>query len=122
MKRQLLLVVSLAALVLFVAVQFYIIHSIWRQKEEILTMRYRDLSREGLALLLSKKKSNGFEKAMDVTDKFSFYLLTDELNKRDFEDDTSAIRRLALQETYSVMYKNERLTPFLKSYHRRERF
>ncbi len=116
MKRQLLLVVSLAALVLFVAVQFYIIHSIWRQKEEILTMRYRDLSREGLSLLLSKKQSNGFEKAMDVTDKFAFYLLTDELNKRDFEDDTSAIRRLALQETYSVMYKNERLTAFLKSF------
>ncbi len=116
MKRQLLLVVSLAALVLFVAVQFYIIHSIWRQKEEILTMRYRDLSREGLSLLLSKKQSNGFEKAMDVTDKFAFYLLTDELNKRDFEDDTSAIRRLALQETYSVMYKNERLTSFIKSF------
>jgi signal transduction histidine kinase len=116
MKRQLLLVVSLAALVLFVAVQFYIIHSIWRQKEEILTMRYRDLSREGLSLLLSKKKSNGFEKAMDVTDKFALYLLTDELNKRDFEDDTSAIRRLALQETYSVMYKNERLTSFIKSF------
>jgi len=116
MKRQLLLVVSLAALVLFVAVQFWLIYSIWKQKEEILTMRYRDLSREGLSLLLSKKQSNGFEKAMDVTDKFASYLLTEELNKREFADDTAAIRRLALQETYSILYKNEMLTYFLKNY------
>ena len=116
MKRQLLLVVSLAAMALFVAVQFYLIRSIWRQKEEILTMRYTSLSREGLSVLLSKSKSNGFEKAMDVTDKLAFYLLTEELNKAEFADDTSSIRRLALKETYSIMYKNEVLTSFLKKY------
>lgn len=116
MKRHLLLVASLAALLLFVAVQFYLIHSIWRQKEEILTMRYRSLSREGLSLLLAKKKSNGFEKAMDVTDKFAFYLVTEELNKAECLDDTAAIRKLALNEIYSILYKNEMLTSFLKSY------
>lgn len=116
MKRKLLLVVSLAAMVLFVAVQFWLIYSIWKQKEEILNMRYRDFTREGLSMLLSKKQSNGFEKAMDVTDKFASYLLIEELNKREFADDTAAIRRLALQETYSILYKNEKLTSFLKSF------
>ena len=116
MKRQLLLIVSLAALILFVAVQFYLIHSIWRQKEEILTMRYRNLSREGLSMLMAKKKSNGFEKAMDVTDKFAFYLITEELYKAEQMDDTASISRLALQEIYSILYKNEMLTTFLKSY------
>ncbi len=116
MKRQLLLVVSLAALVLFVAVQLYMINNIWRQKEEILNMRYRDLSREGLSLLLSKTQNNGFEKAMDVTDKLAFFLLTEELDKSEFANDTTAIRRLALKETYSILYKSEKLTSFLKSY------
>ncbi len=116
MKRQLLLVVSLAALVLFVAVQMYMINNIWRQKEEILNMRYRDLSREGLSLLLSKTQSNGFEKAMDVTDKLAFFLLTEELDKSEYANDTTAIRRLALKETYSILYKSEKLTSFLKSY------
>ncbi len=116
MKRQLLLTVSLVALILFVAVQFYLIHSIWRQKEEILTMRYRYLSREGLSLLLSKKKSNGFEKAMDVTDKFAFYLVTEELNRPENANDTTALSRLAMKEIYSIIYKNEMLTTFLKSY------
>lgn len=116
MKRQLLLIISLAALILFVAVQFYLIHSIWRQKEEILTMRYRNLSREGLSLLLSKKKNNGFEKAMDVTDKFASYLIYEEMTMADCYDDTASIRRLALKEIYSILYKNEVLTSFLKSY------
>ncbi len=116
MKRKLLLIGSLAALILFVAVQFYLIHNIWRQKEEILTMRYTNLSREGLSMLLAKKKSNGFEKAMDVTDKFALYLITEELNMAEQMDDTASIRRLAMNEIYSIMYKNEMLTTFLKSY------
>jgi len=116
MKRQLLLFVSLAALLLFVAVQMFMIHSIWRQKEEIIIMRYKSLSREGLSLLLSKKKSNGFEKAMEVTDKFASYLVSEELPKLNTAYDSSSLGRLALQETYSIMYKNEKLTTFLKYY------
>ena len=66
MKRQILLSISLAALLLFVAVQIFMIRNTWKQREEILLMRYKNLSREALSLLISKKKSNGFEKAMDV--------------------------------------------------------
>ncbi len=116
MKRQLPLVVSLAALLLFVAVQMFMIHSIWRQKEEIILMRYKSLSREGLSMILSKKKSNGFEKAMDVTDKFASWLISEELSKLYNAYDSTELGRLALKETYSIMYKNEKLTSILKSY------
>ncbi|MEZ4996459.1 MAG: hypothetical protein R2758_02900 [Bacteroidales bacterium] len=81
MKRKLLLAFSLAALLLFLAVQVFMIQSTWQQKEEIILMRYKSLSREGLSLLLAKKKSNGFEKAMSVTDKFTDYLISEEVPK-----------------------------------------
>jgi len=55
MKRKFLLALSLAAMLLFIAVQFYLIRNTWQQKEEILTMRYRSLSRDGLSLLVSRK-------------------------------------------------------------------
>ncbi len=116
MKRQLLLSVSLAALLIFVAVQIFMIHSTWRQKEEILLMRYKNLSREGLSLLISKKKSNGFEKAMDVTDKFAEYLISDELVKLRTKDDSTYLSRLALKETYKILEENEKLTSFFRSY------
>ncbi|MDF1559084.1 MAG: HAMP domain-containing sensor histidine kinase [Bacteroidales bacterium] len=116
MKRHLLLAVSLAALVLFFAVQLYMIRSVWRQKEEILLMRYRGLSREGLSVLLSKKKTNGFEKAMEVADKLAGYLVTEELGKLSDASDTMALSRMALKETTAILYKNEMLTKFLISF------
>jgi signal transduction histidine kinase len=116
MKRQLLLLVSLAALIIFLAVQAYMIQSIWKQKEEILLMRYKSLSREALSLLLAKKKQNGFEKGMEITDKFAYYLISEELPKLDTKDDSASLSRLALKEISSILSKNEMLTPFFKSY------
>ena len=116
MKRQLLFFISLAALLLFVAVQIFMIRSTWRQKEEILLMRYKSLSREGLSLLISKKKSNGFEKAMDITDKFAEYLISEELVRLRASYDTASLSRMALKETYKIMEENEKLTSFFKSY------
>ena len=116
MKRHILLVVSLIALLLFLAVQLYMIRSIWQQKEEIILMRYTNLSREGLNLLLVKKKSNGFEKAMEVTDKFVGYLISEELPNLSDKSDTISLSGLARKEITSILYNNEMLTEFLRSY------
>ena len=116
MKRKLLLAFSLAALLLFLAVQVFMIQSTWQQKEEILLMRYKSLSREGLSLLLAKKKSNGFEKAMSVTDKFTDYLISEEVPKLKTTIDSTSLGRIALKETYSILRDNEMLTSFLNSY------
>ncbi len=116
MKRRFLFIISLAALLLFLAVQAYLITSIWKQKDEILTMRYRSLSREGLSMLLAKKKANGFEKAMEVTDKFAGYLISEELCKLYTSHDTASLREVARKETRAVIEKNERLSQFLRSY------
>jgi signal transduction histidine kinase len=116
MKRQLLLGISLVALLLFVAVQIFMIRSTWRQKEEILIMRYKSLSREGLSLLMSKKKSNGFEKAMDVTDKLADYLISEEVSKLFTSYDSISLSRVALKEIYSTLMENEKLTDFFRSY------
>lgn len=116
MKRNLLLVVSLAALLLFLTVQIYMISSVWQHKEEILLMRYRNLSREGLSVLISGKKANGFEKAMEVADKLADFLVKEELSKLSDASDTLTLANIALKKTTSVLYSNENLTPFLKSY------
>jgi len=116
MKRQILQVASLSALLLFLAVQLYMIRSIWQQKEETILMRYTNLSREGLNLLLAKKKTNGFEKAMEVTDKFAGYLISDELPNLSDNHDTLSLSALARKEITSILYNNEMLTEFLRSY------
>jgi len=116
MKRNLLIITSLAALLLFLAVQIYMTVSIWKQNEEILMMRYKTLSREGLSLLMSKKKANGFEKAMDVTDKFAGMVASEKLPLLKEAKDSATFRKQVLAQTYSILEKNEGLTAFLRSY------
>ncbi|HUW91739.1 MAG TPA: HAMP domain-containing sensor histidine kinase [Bacteroidales bacterium] len=116
MRRHLLLILSLIALMLFMAVQIYMINSIWKQQEEILLMRYKTLSREGLSLLLLKKKANGFEKAMDISDKFTGLVTTEKLPVLNSSDDTAGFRKKVLEQTYSIIEKNEALSSFLRSY------
>lgn len=116
MKRHLLLIVPLTALLIFMAVQAYMINSIWNQKEEMLLMRYKSLSREGLAMLLAKKQVNGFEKAMDVTDKFAGLLINEEVPALSDRDDTLSLREESLAQIYSIIEKNESLSSFLGGY------
>jgi signal transduction histidine kinase len=116
MKRHLLIITSLAALLLFLTVQIYMTVSIWKQNEEILMMRYKTLSREGLSLLMSKKKANGFEKAMDVTDKFAGIVASEKLPLLNEAKDSATFRKQVLAQTYSIIEKNEGLTTFLRSY------
>ncbi len=116
MKRQLFLAVSLAALILFLAVQIFLIVSTWRQKEEIIMMRYSTLTRDGLSYLITERKSDGFEQAMDVTDRFADYLINEELPTLGDESDSTALGRLALTEVYSILRDNELLTSFYRSF------
>lgn len=116
MKHHLLLIVPLSALMLFLAVQVYMIDNIWQQKEEILNMRYASLSREGLSLLVLKKRINGFEKPMDVIDKFAGVLVNSDKETLLGSKDSTALKKQILKQTYAALYKNENLTPFLRSY------
>ena len=116
MKRHLLIVVSVAALMLFLALQVYMVRSIWRQKEEILFMRYKTLSRDALSKLLSAKKVNGYEKAMDVTDKFTGLVISEELPLLNTQKDTVSLQKEVLAQAYSIIEKNEGLSDFIRSY------
>lgn len=116
MKRHLFIIASLAALLLFLAVQIYMTVSIWKQNEEILMMRYKTLSREGLSLLMSMKKINGFEKAMDVTDKFAGMVASEKLPLLREANDSATFTKQVLAQTYSIIEKNEAFSPFLRSF------
>jgi signal transduction histidine kinase len=116
MKRHFLIAVLIAALMFFLAFQIYMIHNIWKQKEEILVMRYKTLSREALTMLLTGKKANGFEKAMDVTDKFTELVINEEIPLLRSEEDTVTLRKEVLNQAYKIIEKNEQLSGFIKVY------
>jgi signal transduction histidine kinase len=114
MKRNFLLIISVAALLLFIGVQIYMIGNVWKQKEEQITLRYKMLSREALSTLLVKKKINGFEKPMIIIDDFSAIVKEKELPICMTRKDTLELKTHLLKEVNSIINKNEFLSTFTK--------
>jgi signal transduction histidine kinase len=116
MKRHLIIIIPLVALLVFLAVQVFMIISIWRQEKENMLMRYESLTQEAAARLMAGKKSNGFEKAMDITDKFASLVIKGKLPELSTARDTAEMRKKVLDQTYSILQKNEVLSSFTKEY------
>ncbi len=116
MKRHLIIILPLIALLVFLAVQVFMIISIWRQEKENMLMRYESLTREASARLLAGKKVNGFEKAMDITDKFAGLVINEKIAELSGPADTANLRKKVLAQTYSILQKNEILSQFTKEF------
>jgi signal transduction histidine kinase len=116
MKRHLIILIPLIALLVFLAVQVFMIISIWRQEKENMLMRYESLTQEAATRLMAGKKSNGFEKAMDITDKFASLVIKGKLPELSTAQDTAEMRKKVLDQTYSILNKNEVLSSFTKEY------
>lgn len=116
MRHRLILIIPIGALLLFLAVQLYMVNSILQQKEEMIMMQYKSLSKEGLSMLVGKKKANGFEKAMDITDKFTGLLVKEEMHKLSDSNDSSLLKNESAGHIYSIISKNEHLSEVLRSY------
>jgi signal transduction histidine kinase len=67
-------------------------------------------------MLLTGKKANGFEKAMDVTDKFTELVINEEIPLLRSEEDTVTLRKEVLNQAYKIIEKNEQLSGFIKVY------
>jgi signal transduction histidine kinase len=118
-KRRLIIILPLIALLVFLSVQVFMIVSIWRQEKENMLMRYQSLTREAAARLMAGKKANGFEKAMDVTDKFAGLVIKGKLPELTKAADTADLRKKVLTQTYSILQKNEVLSSSTKEYIRK---
>jgi len=116
MKRHLIIIIPLIALLVFLAVQVFMIISIWRQEKENMLMRYESLTKEAAARLMAGKKVNGFEKAMDITDKFAGLVINEKIAQLSNAADTANLRKKVLDQTYSILQKNEVLSSFTKEY------
>ncbi len=116
MKRHLIIILPLIALLVFLSVQVFMIISIWRQEKENMLMRYESLTREASARLMAGKKVNGFEKAMDITDKFAGLVINEKIAELSGPADTANLRKKVLAQTYSILQKNEVLSQFTKEY------
>jgi len=107
---------SLSAILLFLLVQVYLVHNIWKQKEEQLSFRYTALSRDALASMMKRSGQNGFEKSMTILDIFSELITQKELSRCKNRQDSLVLCRQAMVEAGSIITNNETFTDYLKLY------
>lgn len=116
MKRHLIIIFPLIALLVFLAVQVFMIISIWRQEKENMLMRYESMTKEASYRLLAAKKINGFEKAMDITDKFAGLVISEKLPYLSNPADSANFKKEVLNHIYSILEKNEVLSSFTREF------
>ena len=116
MKRRLLTILSLLAIIVFLGLQIYLVINIRKQKAEQLTLRYTILSREAFNSLIKRTGNNGFEKPMGILDIFSELIKQKELPLCRSRQDTLVVARQAMKEAASIIRKNESLTSFIRQY------
>jgi signal transduction histidine kinase len=116
MKRSILITLSFSAILIFMGVQVYLVHNIWKQKDEQLTLRYKILSREAFSAMMKRTGQNGFEKPMNILDIFSELITQEELPLSKNSQDTLIVSKQAIKEAGSIIRKNEALSKYIKQY------
>jgi two-component system phosphate regulon sensor histidine kinase PhoR len=114
-EKNTVLFLGIASILILVSVQVYIITGIWKQKNEMFTLRYTQLSQEASGFIRFSSGDNGFELVRellnDSTDKIvdKLFLLSD---KKELDDAKKGI----LEYFNAVLQREQILSGMLASY------
>jgi two-component system phosphate regulon sensor histidine kinase PhoR len=70
-KRDTVLLLGIVSVVILISVQFFIVRSIWKQKDEMFSLRYTLRSREALGFISRRDPSFGFDTVRFILNKYS---------------------------------------------------
>jgi two-component system phosphate regulon sensor histidine kinase PhoR len=70
-KRNTVLVLGIASILILISVQVYIITGIWKQKNEMFSLRYTMLSKEALSFINRRMPTDGFDTVRFLLTKYS---------------------------------------------------
>lgn len=90
MKRNSILILGVSAILILIAVQYYIINGILKQKDEMFDLRYKMLSKEVIDMLGNRYHTNGFDTAIYLINDYS----ASQISKGLFQiSDTAVLRQ-----------------------------
>lgn len=115
MKSKVLIIISALALLVNIAVQVYLINGLYRLRNDAFDAKYQKTLSEGIGSLRTYYNKTGFDSAFYALD----YTALDILNSYRSLPDGSAEDSLnvqALTKVKDLLYQNDYLTPYLKSY------
>lgn len=108
----------LAALVIFLFAQVYLVRQVWMQKDEVFSLRYRSESKEAIEQMAVHDPYNGFKKAYWVIDDVSGLYLERSRNLGNAPDPSIFAKNLRESFT-SILSEDQLLTEYLGKHFRK---
>jgi signal transduction histidine kinase len=117
-KRNTVLVLGIASILILISVQVYIISGIWKQKNEMFALRYTILSREALTFMSRRMSTDGFDTVRFLLRKYSEEVVK-ELHETKDENELAARKKDVLEHFTFYLNHEQDLSGMLSEYFNR---
>lgn len=115
MKRNIItILLSTLSIVVFIALQAYLVVTIYNQEVEKFDYRYRELVDKAIEWMITNRRDNGFAKANFILDGLSKKM--EEYLTINASVDTMEFRELVYRQFYDIIFRFSEVDTFLASY------
>jgi signal transduction histidine kinase len=109
------MILGIITIFIVISAQVIILRGVWKQKDEMLYLRYRSLSQEAVSTLRNQRSIDVFDTVRFVLNRYSEQL-TKDLRKIKEGDDLTPKRKEILEYFSRVLNQEQDLSGFLASY------
>jgi two-component system, OmpR family, phosphate regulon sensor histidine kinase PhoR len=114
-KRNSILLLGILTIIIIISAQVIIIRGVWKQKDEMLYMRYRMLSQEAVASLRGQRSVDVFDTVRFILNRYSEQIIK-ELPQIKDEQELSVKKKEILIYFSKVLNQEQDLSGFLSTY------
>jgi signal transduction histidine kinase len=120
-KRNTVLILGIASIIILISVQVFIITGIWKQKDEMFALRYASLSKEALDVISRRMQTDGFDTVRFLLGNYS-EKANKELHAIKDEHEITTKKKDILDYFTKVVNQEQDLSGLLSSYFERRGF
>lgn len=120
-KKNTVLLLGIMSIIILISVQVFIIRNVWKQKDEMFSLRYTMLSQEALSMMNRRMRTDGFDTVRLLLSRYSERANL-ELHTIKDENELAARKKDILEYFTKVVNQEQDLSTFLSSYFERRGF
>jgi two-component system phosphate regulon sensor histidine kinase PhoR len=119
-KKNRILIFGIVSIVILISVQLLIIEYIWVEKDIMFDLKYKSLSQEAMDQLGRLKRTDGFDNALDLVNRYAEEIMTKEIKGIKNDDDLKLIREDVLKGVTRILNELQDLSSFLEGYFKKQ--
>jgi two-component system phosphate regulon sensor histidine kinase PhoR len=119
-KKNRVLVLGVISIIVIISVQLLILDYIWVEKDVMFDLKYKSLSQEAMEQLNRLNKSDGFENALDLVNRYAEEVMTKEFKNVKNETDLNSLKEDVLKGVTKILNELQNLNSYLQGYFQKQ--